>query len=173
VAEKTSEANVSNLMPETAPGLLWNTPANWDQGAVPDANQFFQFAIVGSTLGGTPSVVGVANVTSDIRGTFPAPTVTSEGVPKVTQEAAACGLAQVIFGYYEAPTVRDGQTGYVVWDDNQFINRVGDLLADLTVAHAMGRRGVEMAEAWDWDRVAPLWERKVLDLIVGPSAQSE
>ena len=75
LAPSELRAQVDTWIGGTAPGLLWNTPANWDQGAVPDANQFFQFAIVGSTLGGTPSVVGVANVTSDIRATFPAPTV--------------------------------------------------------------------------------------------------
>lgn len=85
----------------------------------------------------------------------------SEGVPKVTQEAAACGLPIVIFGFYEAPTVIDGENGFVVWDDCQFSNKVEALINNRSLARLMGAKGVEMSKDWDWDIVAPLWEEKI------------
>ena len=60
----------------------------------------------------------------------------AEGVPKVTQEAAACGLPQVIFGYYEAPTVIDGYNGFVVWSDAEMLARVRQLLDSAHLANA-------------------------------------
>lgn len=90
----------------------------------------------------------------------------AEGVPKVTQEAAACGLAQVIFGFYEAPSVVDGQNGFVVWSDEQFIDRVGALLNDRALASNMGKQGAVMArEKWNWDLVAQKWEETICQLL--------
>jgi len=86
----------------------------------------------------------------------------SEGVPKVTQEAAAASLPIVIFGFYEAPTVVDGRNGYVVWTDDEFVKRVGELIVDRRKASDMGAQGREMARAWSWDKVAPLWEAAIL-----------
>jgi len=92
----------------------------------------------------------------------------SEGVPKVTQEAAACGLAQVIFGYYEAPTVVDGQNGFVVWSDGEFFDKVGQLLDNLAQVEAFGRAGVEMARAWAWPEVARRWRERLVELAERP-----
>lgn len=88
----------------------------------------------------------------------------SEGVPKVTQEAAACGLAQVIFGYYEAPSVVDGQNGFVVWNDAAFFARVGELIDNPQIARIMGQAGADMARAWDWSVVAPRWRARVMEM---------
>jgi glycosyltransferase involved in cell wall biosynthesis len=88
----------------------------------------------------------------------------SEGVPKVTQEAAACGLAQVIFGYYEAPSVVDGVNGFVVWDDEQFFDRIGELVEDRALVETFGRTGAAMAREWDWELVARLWRKRLLEL---------
>ncbi len=88
-----------------------------------------------------------------------------EGVPKVTQEAAASGLAQIIFGHYESPTVRHGANGFVVWSDDELCQRLGQLLEDRALVEQMGRHGVEMAEAWSWDLVAPQWERRIIDVV--------
>jgi glycosyltransferase involved in cell wall biosynthesis len=89
----------------------------------------------------------------------------AEGVPKVTQEAAACGLPIVIFGYYESPTVIDGQNGFVVWTDEEFFQRIETLLSDPKLAANMGARSAEMARAWNWDTLAPEWERQILQQI--------
>jgi glycosyltransferase involved in cell wall biosynthesis len=86
----------------------------------------------------------------------------SEGVPKVTQEAAACGLPIVIFGHYESPTVVEEQNGFVVWSDEDFAERLGRLLSDSALAARMGERSLQMAQAWSWDVLAGEWEREIL-----------
>jgi glycosyltransferase involved in cell wall biosynthesis len=88
----------------------------------------------------------------------------AEGLPKVVQEAAACGLPAIVFGFYQTPTVLDGENGFVVWDDKQFADRAGELISDPTKASRMGSVGAAMAKAWDWDRLAPLWEDHILAL---------
>jgi hypothetical protein len=91
----------------------------------------------------------------------------AEGVPKVTQEAAACGLPVVIFGFYEAPSVVDGVNGYVVWDDNELFARIGALIKHQDTAASLGARGTEMAREWGWDTIAPLWEERLLHVVEG------
>lgn len=88
----------------------------------------------------------------------------SEGVPKVTQEAAACGLPQVIFGFYEAPTVIDGRNGFVAWNDETFVEKAGELIDNPALAATMGRAGAEMARSWDWAVVAPQWRARLLEI---------
>ena len=88
----------------------------------------------------------------------------SEGVPKVTQEASACGLAQVIFGYYEAPSVVNEQNGFVVWDDETFFDRVGELIDNPQRAQLFGQTGAVMARAWDWNVVAPKWRDRLIEI---------
>ena len=89
----------------------------------------------------------------------------SEGVPKVSQEAAACGLAQVIFGYYQSPTVVDGKNGLVVYDDDSFISAVERLVNDADLSRSMGERGALMSQLWNWDSVAPKWESAICQTI--------
>ena len=89
----------------------------------------------------------------------------SEGVPKVTQEAAACGLPVILYGFYEAPSVVDGENGYVVWDDGALTDRLDALLSNAALRASMGSRGAEMAHNWDWDTLAPQWEQRLFDII--------
>lgn len=94
----------------------------------------------------------------------------SEGVPKVTQEAAACGLPVVLFGFYEAPSVIDGKNGFVVWDDEELYERVDQLITQRDLRATMSDEGAKMAKEWDWDVVAPLWEARILHLLEGAHA---
>ncbi len=89
----------------------------------------------------------------------------SEGVPKVTQEAAACGLPCIIFGHYEAHSVKDGYNGYVVWDDFQFTEKLGNLINNRSLIREMGDNGAEMAKEWSWDKLAPVWENKIIEIM--------
>jgi glycosyltransferase involved in cell wall biosynthesis len=86
----------------------------------------------------------------------------AEGVPKVTQEAAACGLPVVLFGYYEAPSVVDGENGYVVWNDKDFVQRVGELIGSGELRQKFGAAGTKMAKEWSWNRIAAQWELALL-----------
>lgn len=88
----------------------------------------------------------------------------AEGVPKVTNEAAACGLPIVLNGFYEAPTVIHRHNGLVAWSDEELIEHVGTLIQNPDARAAMGRRGAEMAKEWDWDLVAPKWEKLIIEL---------
>lgn len=91
----------------------------------------------------------------------------SEGVPKVTQEAAACGLPVIIFGFYEAPTVVNGENGYVVWNDEELFARIAELISHSNLAREMGSRGAEMAKAWNWDQLGPAWEEAIVEAMRG------
>jgi len=91
----------------------------------------------------------------------------SEGVPKASQEAAACGLPLILFGFYEPPSVRHGENGYLVSDDDELATRVGELLNDPAKRQDMGVCSRRLAEDWNWDRLAPLWQAHVLSLIRG------
>ena len=96
----------------------------------------------------------------------------SEGAPKVLQEAAACGLPAVAFGFYHPPSLVDGSTGYIVWSDEELVTRVGELIRDRDRSAAMGARAAEQALAWSWDRVAPLWEAEILQTVARPAEPS-
>lgn len=89
----------------------------------------------------------------------------SEGVPRITIEAAASGLAQVIFGHYQAPTVVDGVNGCVVGSDAELKTRLGDLIANRGRIAEMGRHGLAMAKAWTWDQIAPRWQQQIEQVV--------
>lgn len=87
----------------------------------------------------------------------------AEGVPKVTQEATACGLPVVLLGFYESPSVAHKVNGLVAWSDEELAESVGTLLEEGELRRSMGQRGADMAKAWSWDLIAPQWE----DLVIG------
>ena len=89
----------------------------------------------------------------------------SEGVPKVSQEAAACGLPLVMFGHFEAPSLVDGKNGRVVWSDEEFIEAVASLVQDEKQRKAMGLASAEMAKNWGWEQVAPLWLEGIQNVV--------
>lgn len=90
----------------------------------------------------------------------------SEGVPKVTQEAAACGLPVVLHAFYEAPTVIHEINGLVAASDEELIEQVGALMDAPERRRAMGRRGAEMAKQWNWDLIAREWEDLLIRIVM-------
>jgi glycosyltransferase involved in cell wall biosynthesis len=90
----------------------------------------------------------------------------SEGVPKVTQEAAACGLPVVLFGHYEAPSVLHDETGFVVWSDDELVSAIEVLLKEPERLMRMGRKAAELAKDWDWSKIAPMWEASIMNALL-------
>jgi len=91
----------------------------------------------------------------------------AEGVPKVTNEAAACGLPIVLNGFYKATTVVHERNGLVAWSDEELIEHVGTLIRDPDKRARMGQRSAEMAKEWDWELIAPQWEDLILKVATG------
>lgn len=89
----------------------------------------------------------------------------SEGVPKVTQEAAACGLPVVLNGFFEAPSVMHEQNGLVAWSDEELVEDVGRLIQDSSLRARMGQTGANMAKNWDWHHIAPQWEQVIIERV--------
>ncbi|MFO1316188.1 MAG: glycosyltransferase family 4 protein [Burkholderiales bacterium] len=94
----------------------------------------------------------------------------SEGVPKVTLEAAACGLPVVAFGFYEPPSVLDGKSGCLVWSDRELEVRLGELIESEPLRRELGAAGLALAQSCDWDDVAGRWEQHLVELAHGGAA---
>lgn len=89
----------------------------------------------------------------------------AEGVPKVVQEAAACGLPVVLFGFYEAPSVIHDVNGYVVWSEAELIQSIGALIDNPERRLQLGAEGAKLSKDWSWDVLAPQWEAKILEIV--------
>jgi len=87
-----------------------------------------------------------------------------EGLPKVTLEAAACGLPCIVFRDYETPSVVDGVTGYQVSTNSEMIEKLGLLLENPQLRKKMGTAGKNLAENFDWDRVVRHWQDAYLKI---------
>lgn len=85
----------------------------------------------------------------------------SEGVPKVTQEAAACGLPIVCMNYYEPISVVNGINGFQAQDDHEFCSYLRALIEDAGMRVRLGGEGTSMARKWDWDHLAKIWQEKI------------
>lgn len=105
----------------------------------------------------TPKTLAEVFRSADI---FALPSI-SEGVPKVTQEAAACGLPVVCMNYFEPLSVVDGVNGYRARDDAEFYSRIDELMEDADLRRRMGAAGAEMAQDWDWDILAKRWQDQI------------
>lgn len=88
----------------------------------------------------------------------------SEGVPKVTQEAAACGLPVIAYGFYEPSSVIDAQTGFLVWNDEELQERLALLIGDEARRRLLGAQSLALSRQWDWNLVAQQWEERVIAL---------
>jgi len=97
----------------------------------------------------------------------------SEGWGKVVQEAAACGLPSIVFGFYETPLVTHGENGFVCWNDEEMMENLARLVEDAKLRRDMGAAAAAGARELSWDKVAPQWEKHVLDLIVDLSRRNE
>ncbi|MEO1987395.1 MAG: glycosyltransferase family 4 protein [Martelella sp.] len=92
----------------------------------------------------------------------------SEGVPKVTQEAAACGLPLICMNYYEPFSVEHGRNGFLAEDDKTLYGHVASLIADAGLRARMGRASENMAKGWSWNILAPRWQAAICNGVSRP-----
>ena len=81
-----------------------------------------------------------------------------EGFPKVVLEAAAAGLPALIFSHYQAPVVVDGVTGFQVQDSASMFEKLGRLIDDTALRHAMGEAAASHARSFAWENITRQWE---------------
>jgi glycosyltransferase involved in cell wall biosynthesis len=96
---------------------------------------------------------------------FTLPSV-AEGVPKVTQEAAACGLPIVCMHYFEPISVQHGANGFQARNDADYTKHVATLIRHAEMRARMGAVSAEMAQTWDWSRLAPRWQASIRDMVL-------
>lgn len=99
---------------------------------------------------------------------FSMPSV-AEGVPKVTQEAAACGLPVVCMHYYEPFSVIDDVNGYQAMDDAAYFAHMDALINDPSLRKRMGAASAETAKGWSWDQLALRWQEAIRDVVIQKS----
>jgi glycosyltransferase involved in cell wall biosynthesis len=87
-----------------------------------------------------------------------------EGMPKAVLEGMASGLPPVLFGDYRPDWVKCGESGYVVETENEMIEAIGRLLGDNGLRRSMGTAARQVAEQYDWDIVARMWEDLFLEV---------
>lgn len=83
-----------------------------------------------------------------------------EGFPKVTIEAAATGLPSIVFKTYKPETVLNGETGYIVRDIDEMMEKLKILIEDAELRHRMGVKAREYAKKFDWNVITKQWEKE-------------
>ena len=81
-----------------------------------------------------------------------------EGSPKVIMEAAACGLPVIAREDYQPETVVNGETGFLVGEDNQLLSRLQQLVASPDLRRKMGLAARAHIQKFDWDQITRQWE---------------
>ena len=89
----------------------------------------------------------------------------AEGVPKVTQEAAACGLPVVCMNYYEPISVQHGRNGFLAENDKSCFAHVAALVADAGMRARMGAASAKIAQEWSWETLAPRWQATIREAV--------
>lgn len=87
-----------------------------------------------------------------------------EGSPKVILEAAACGLPVIARKHYEPETILDGQSGYLIGEDDELFRRLSQLIGNLSLRLTMGRAGRAHSLNFDWNPIARQWQEIFLNL---------
>lgn len=85
-----------------------------------------------------------------------------EGHPQVLVQAAASGLPVVCSRIYRPDYVRDGITGFLADDDQEFSEKLDCLIRDAALRRTMGDASVAHATHYEWDDIARNWEQLFL-----------
>lgn len=90
-----------------------------------------------------------------------------EGFPKVTIEAAATATPSIVFDNYRPETVLDGETGFIVRDINEMMEKLRILIENAGLRTTMGLRAREYAKKFDWKMITKQWEKEFVRALPG------
>lgn len=88
-----------------------------------------------------------------------------EGFPKVVIESMACRLPSIVFDRYEPEAVIDNQTGFIVSDENEMIDRLRILIKDKNIREEFSNNSVKRAKEFDWKLIVKEWDKIIKDLV--------
>lgn len=83
-----------------------------------------------------------------------------EGFPKVTIEAAAMALPVIVFNNYKPETVIDNETGFIVGNVEEMMEKLEILVENGALRREMGVKAREHAKEFDWDVIVKQWEKE-------------
>ena len=85
----------------------------------------------------------------------------AEGVPKVSQEAAACGLPILLFGYYEPFSVVENYNGLLAWNFEEFNLKLKKLIENPDLRNYMSKNSITLSQKWYWEQLTEKWFNKI------------
>lgn len=89
-----------------------------------------------------------------------------EGFPKVTLEAASCGLPVIAFNNYQTETVVDGKTGFIVGSIDEMMEKLRLLIEDNDLRVNFGKNAREYVRRFDWEEIVKRWD-EIFSKIIG------
>lgn len=81
-----------------------------------------------------------------------------EGFPKVALEASSCGLPTILFNDYKPEIVLNGETGFIVKDFKEMLEKLAILINNVTLRIEMGKKARDYAKNFDWHIIVKKWE---------------
>lgn len=92
----------------------------------------------------------------------------SEGFPKVILEAAAAGVASVVYDSYGAHDWMDNQqNGFIVSSFDEVVDLINKLLANPELLYKVSKNTKRLAHSFDWKDIINDWEEVITDMYNG------
>ena len=85
-------------------------------------------------------------------------------LPKVTLEAATCGLPIIAFKNHEPESVLNGKTGFIVKNIDEMYEKLEMLITDKELRETLGKNATEFIKKFDWDIIVKKWEKFFLEV---------
>jgi glycosyltransferase involved in cell wall biosynthesis len=80
-----------------------------------------------------------------------------EGHPQVLGQAAACGLPAIAMRIYRPDYVVDGNTGFLVENDQELSEKLTVLIRQPELRRRISEAAIGHAAKFDWDVIAGKW----------------
>lgn len=86
-----------------------------------------------------------------------------EGLPKVIQEAAQCGLPSIYMAEnYKVDFLKDGVNGYEAYSLDQMMEKLTYLLENPSVYREMSKNAAQIIQEYTWENLIPKYEEYFL-----------